>query len=76
MNWNQIEGNWKQMRGKVKEQWGKLTDDQLDVIAGKREQLIGKIQEQYGHTKERVEADLDHWAKTYSLPKIEKLPKH
>jgi len=27
---------------------GKLTDDHLDVIAGKREQLSGKIQEIYG----------------------------
>ena len=39
MNWDRIEGNWKQWKGTVKEKWGKLTDDQLDVIAGKREQL-------------------------------------
>jgi hypothetical protein len=26
------------MKGKVKEQWGKLTDDDLDVIAGKQDQ--------------------------------------
>jgi uncharacterized protein YjbJ (UPF0337 family) len=62
MNWDQIEGNWKQVKGKVKEQWGKLTDDQLDVIGGKRDQLVGKIQEQYGYTKERAEDELDRWA--------------
>jgi uncharacterized protein YjbJ (UPF0337 family) len=45
MNWDRIEGNWKQFKGSVKEQWGKLTDDQLDVIAGKRDHLTGKIQE-------------------------------
>mgnify|MGYP000686906343 CR=1 FL=1 len=45
MNWNRIEGNWKQFKGNVKMQWGKLTDDQLDVIAGKRDKLAGKIQE-------------------------------
>ena len=44
MNWDRIEGNWKQVKGKVKEQWGKLTDDDIDVIAGKRDQLVGKIQ--------------------------------
>lgn len=38
MDWNRVEGNWKQMKGKVKEQWGKLTDDDLDVIAGKQDQ--------------------------------------
>jgi uncharacterized protein YjbJ (UPF0337 family) len=48
-----VEGNWKQFKGKVKQQWGKLTDDHLDVIAGKRDQLAGKIQESYGITKDK-----------------------
>ena len=47
MDWNRIEGSWKQVKGKVKEKWGKLTDDDLNVIAGKRDQLEGKIQERY-----------------------------
>lgn len=42
MNWDRIEGNWKQFKSNVKQQWGKLTDDQLDVIAGKRDRLAGK----------------------------------
>ena len=41
MDWNRVEGNWKQVKGKVKEQWGKLTDDDLDVIEGRRDQLEG-----------------------------------
>jgi uncharacterized protein YjbJ (UPF0337 family) len=41
MDWNRVEGNWKQLKGHVKEQWGKLTDDDLDVVAGRREQLAG-----------------------------------
>ncbi|MCB2032373.1 MAG: CsbD family protein, partial [Ottowia sp.] len=45
MNEDTISGNWKQFKGKVKEAWGKLTDDDLDVIAGKRDQMIGKMQE-------------------------------
>jgi len=61
MNWNQIEGNWKQFKGIAKQQWGKLTDDQLDVIAGKREQLSGKIQEAYGMTKDETEKQLSDW---------------
>ncbi|WP_202636551.1 CsbD family protein [Rugosibacter aromaticivorans] len=63
MNWDQIEGNWKQLKGDVKQQWGKLTDDQLDVIAGKRDHLAGKIQEAYGITREEVEKQLSHWQK-------------
>ena len=61
MNWDQIEGNWKQLKGNVKQQWGKLTDDQLDVIAGKREHLAGKIQEVYGTAKDEVEKELTAW---------------
>ena len=59
MNWDRIEGNWKQLKGKAKQRWGRLTDDQLDVIAGKRDQLLGRIQEQYGLSKEEAERQID-----------------
>jgi uncharacterized protein YjbJ (UPF0337 family) len=61
MNWDRIEGNWKQVTGKAQEQWGKLTNDDLDVIAGRRDQLAGKIQERYGVTKEEAETQLKSW---------------
>ncbi len=63
MNKNIIEGNWKQLKGKAKVQWGKLTDDQLDVIAGKRDQLVGKIQEAYGVSQEEANKQIDDWEK-------------
>ncbi|HEU5218822.1 MAG TPA: CsbD family protein [Gemmatimonadales bacterium] len=55
MQWESIEGSWQQFRGKVREQWGKLTNDDLDVIAGKRDQLVGILQRRYGQTKDEVE---------------------
>jgi uncharacterized protein YjbJ (UPF0337 family) len=64
MNWDQIQGNWKQFKGEVKSYWGKLTDDQLDVVAGRREYLAGSIQEAYGITKEAAERQLDTWQKS------------
>jgi uncharacterized protein YjbJ (UPF0337 family) len=39
MDWDRVAGNWKQVKGKVKEKWGKLTDDDLNVIDGRRDQL-------------------------------------
>ena len=63
MNWDTIEGNWKQFKGSVKQQWGKLTDDQLDVIAGKREHLAGRIQEAYGVSTADAEKQLSEWQK-------------
>jgi len=61
MNWDRIEGNWKQLKGKFKQQWGKLTDDELDVIAGKRDQLVGQIQESYGIGRDEAERQLKDW---------------
>lgn len=61
MNWDRIEGNWKQFKGSARQQWGKLTDDQLDVISGKRDLLAGKIQEAYGVSKDEAEKQLSTW---------------
>lgn len=61
MNWDVIEGNWKEFKGNVKQQWSKLTDDQLEVIAGKREHLAGKIQVMYGIGKDEAEHQLSDW---------------
>ena len=61
MDWNKVEGNWKQLKANIKEQWGKLTDDDLDVINGRRDQLEGKIQERYGYQKDQVRREVDSW---------------
>lgn len=65
MNTDQMSGKWKQMKGAAKQQWGKLTDDDLEVIAGKRDTLIGKLQERYGMVKEEAQRKADEWLKSY-----------
>lgn len=64
MNQDKLEGKWKQFKGKAKENWGKLTDDDLDVIAGKRDQLVGKVQERYGIAREEAERQVNEFEKT------------
>lgn len=61
MNWDQIEGNWKQLKGKARQKWGKFTDDELEVIAGKKDQLVGKLQERYGMARQEAEREADQW---------------
>jgi uncharacterized protein YjbJ (UPF0337 family) len=61
MNWDRIEGQWKQVMGRAKAQWGDLTDDDLDVVAGRRDQLAGKLQERYGLAKEEAEKQVAQW---------------
>jgi uncharacterized protein YjbJ (UPF0337 family) len=61
MNWDCVEGNWKEFKGKVQLQWGKLTNDDLDVIEGKRTELAGRLQQRYGVAKDEAERDIDTW---------------
>jgi uncharacterized protein YjbJ (UPF0337 family) len=64
MNWDQVEGQWKQMKGSVREKFGKLTDDDLQVIGGKKDQFLGKLQERYGISREQAQKDMDNWLQT------------
>jgi uncharacterized protein YjbJ (UPF0337 family) len=59
MNWDQLAGSWKQVKGKFREKWGKLTDDDLEVIAGKRDQLVGRLQERYGMARDEAQREAD-----------------
>jgi uncharacterized protein YjbJ (UPF0337 family) len=63
MNWDQIKGNWKQLKGKVREKWGKLTDQDLEIIGGKKDQLVGKLQNAYGYQKEQAEKEVDEFCR-------------
>jgi uncharacterized protein YjbJ (UPF0337 family) len=71
MNQDRLQGNWKQFKGKVREKWGRLTDDQLDVINGRREILAGKIQETYGISKEEAERQIKEWESAIKMTDAE-----
>ena len=66
MNWDQMEGSWREFRGSVRERWGKLTDDDLDVIAGKRERLAGQLQKLYGYTREKAEDEIEDFLSSHA----------
>jgi uncharacterized protein YjbJ (UPF0337 family) len=61
MNWDRVEGNWKEFKGKVQQQWAKLTDDDLELVKGKRTELAGRIQQRYGYQKDQAEREIDTW---------------
>ena len=63
MNWDEIEGNWKKFRGDIKERWGRLTNDDLDVIQGRREKLAGELQRIYGIERQEAEAEIEDFLK-------------
>jgi uncharacterized protein YjbJ (UPF0337 family) len=61
MNWDIIQGKWNQFKGDIRSEWGKLTDDDLDLIGGKKDKLIGTLQERYGKRRDEAEKELDTW---------------
>lgn len=64
MNWDTAKGNWKQFKGQMQQKWGKLTNDDLDVIEGKREELIGRLQERYGYARDQAEREADEFVRS------------
>jgi len=66
MNWDRIEGHWKELVGKAKAQWGDLTDDDIEVVSGRRDQLAGKIQQRYGIAKDEAEKQIAAWQRAIS----------
>jgi uncharacterized protein YjbJ (UPF0337 family) len=69
MNWDQIEATWKQVKGDIRSKWAKLTDDDVELIGGKKDTLIGKLQERYGYLKDDAERAVDEWIKGIGEPK-------
>jgi len=52
MDWHQLEGNWEKLKGQVKQKWAKFTDDDLNMVKGRKDELIGRIKHVYGSAHE------------------------
>ena len=66
MNADILKGQWKQIKGTVKAKWGKLTDDDIELIEGRRDQLVGRVQERYGIAKDDAERQITDFEKELS----------
>ena len=70
MNWDQVEGQWKGLKGQVRETWAKLTDDDIELIGGKKDRLLGKLQERYGLERDKAEKQLNKFIESCDIKKI------
>lgn len=61
MDWARIESNWKQYMGNARRQWSRISEDELDIIGGRRETLAGQIQEVYGISKDQADQQVEVW---------------
>lgn len=74
MNNDILSGNWKQFKGNMLQRWGKLTDDDLEVAAGRREEMLGKLQERYGIAKEEAETQLKDFEASHKAAYSSRFP--
>ena len=63
MNWDKVEGNFKQLGARIKQKWAKFTDDDLQLLSGKKDEFLGKLQEKYGYKKDEAEREVDNFLK-------------
>ena len=61
MDWERIAGNWKHYKPSVRQRWGRMTDEELDLIGGRRAQPAAHIQELYGISKDAAQMQLESW---------------
>jgi uncharacterized protein YjbJ (UPF0337 family) len=64
MNIDRMQGSWKILEGRLRERWGKLTDDDLDIVRGRRDQLAGRIQRAYGLSQDEAEKQVKEFERT------------
>ena len=61
MTRNQLEARWEQVKGRAKATWGRLTDQDLDIIAGRHDDLVGILQERYGLMRHELERQVSRF---------------
>jgi uncharacterized protein YjbJ (UPF0337 family) len=71
MDWDRISGDWESWKARIQERWGRLTEDELDVIAGRREHLAGRIGEVYGISRDEAERQLRNWERNLGFDEFD-----
>ena len=61
MDWTVIERMWTQAKGRIQSKWDKLTNEDLELIAGRRERLEAKIRHLYGFSSDHVIKEVVDW---------------
>lgn len=63
-----IKDQWFDLQARIQENWPALTDDDVNMIAGRRDQLVGKIQERLGITADQADLQVVAWQAHMGCP--------
>lgn len=59
MHSDRFEDDWDHLRDKAKDRWGRLSDDDIEVVEGKRSHLENKLQAAYGFEPDEARREID-----------------
>jgi len=71
MDWDRISGDWEAWKDRIQERWGRLTEDHLDLIAGRRDQLARRIEQVYGISGDEAERQLRNWERNLGFDEFD-----
>lgn len=69
MDWEGIQANWQHFKLSARSQWARLTDEELDLIAGRRESLVAQIHAIYQVPREMAHLQVQWWQRRQRGPK-------
>ena len=61
MDWERIEANWQTIKALARARWGRISEEQLELIAGRREQLARQVHAVYGVSLGMAEMQVESW---------------
>ena len=65
-----MEAKWEDLRDDAKTRWSRLTDEDIDLVAGRAERLIDRLQLRYGYTRDRARLEAKYFMEEH-IPVIE-----
>jgi uncharacterized protein YjbJ (UPF0337 family) len=65
MSWDHVEKNWNVLRDGLQREWEKLTDEDIDVIEGRRDQLELLLKKYYLYDDAKAASEVDRWLKQF-----------
>jgi len=71
MDCDRISRDWEAWKDRIQERWGRLTEDHLDLIAGRRDQLARRIEQVYGISRDEAERQLRNWERNLGFDEFD-----
>jgi uncharacterized protein YjbJ (UPF0337 family) len=68
MEWDRIKADWTRYKVLARVRWGRISEEEFDLIAGRRELLAGQIHDVYGVSGDAAQMQIESWMAQQAEP--------